>query len=91
MSKARHLFIEGRVQGVFFRESTRRQAQHLGLFGWVKNLPDGRVEAFAQGEPDAVDRFVGWCHEGPPTARVERVVVEDAEPRTTLDGFRVRY
>jgi acylphosphatase len=91
MSKAKHLFIEGRVQGVFFRESTRREAQHLGLTGWVKNLPDGRVEVFAQGDGDALDRFVGWCHEGPSTARVVRVNVDDTEPNAALEGFRVRY
>lgn len=88
---AKNLLISGRVQGVFFRDSTRRRARDLGLSGWVRNLPDGRVSAFAQGPVPAVDQFVAWCHEGPPMARVEAVETADAEPDPRLSRFEVRY
>ncbi len=58
-----HAWISGTVQGVFYRDSTRREAQRLGLGGWVKNLPDGRVEAVFEGDPDAVDALVDWCRQ----------------------------
>ncbi len=72
MDAARFL-IEGRVQGVFFRASTREQARRLGLAGIARNLADGRVEVIAAGEPDAIETLAGWLHHGPPQARVERV------------------
>ncbi len=67
------LLISGRVQGVWYRESMRREAVAQGVVGWVRNLPDGRVEAFLEGPPDAVERLVDWAHRGPPAARVARV------------------
>ena len=77
MPKVRaHVYISGRVQGVFFRDSTRHLARQYGVAGWVRNLPDGRVEAVFEGEKDAVQRLVDWCHQGPPGARVDRVDVE---------------
>ncbi|RMG55377.1 MAG: acylphosphatase [Gammaproteobacteria bacterium] len=66
-----HCHVSGRVQGVFFRASTREQARELGLDGWVRNLPDGRVEVLACGPADAIDRLHAWLAEGPPLARVE--------------------
>jgi acylphosphatase len=73
------LIIKGRVQGVFFRDSTRRAANKLGLFGWVRNLPDGSVETLIEGPQDKVQKLVSWCHHGPTTARVDHVqqVVEE--------------
>ena len=68
-----HLYIHGRVQGVFYRDTMRRVAQSLGLTGWVKNLPDGRVEAVVEGEEEKVERLISWCHEGPPAAQVSKV------------------
>ena len=65
-----HLIIEGRVQGVWFRESTRREAVSLKLTGWVRNRPDGSVEASIEGPEHLVDRLVSWCRKGPPAARV---------------------
>ncbi|MGS1080192.1 acylphosphatase [Pseudoxanthomonas beigongshangi] len=65
--------IEGRVQGVFFRASTREQARRLGLAGIARNLADGRVEVIAAGEPGAIETLAGWLHHGPPQARVDRV------------------
>lgn len=67
------LIIEGRVQGVWFRDSTRRQANLLDVRGWVKNRPDGGVEVLAEGPEKAVRKLVAWCHEGPSAARVDRV------------------
>ncbi|MGB9093476.1 MAG: acylphosphatase [Gallionella sp.] len=73
--KTLHLEIHGRVQGVFFRDSMRREAQRLGITGWVRNRSDGSVEAAVQGEPSAVDAIVRWSHQGPPHARVERIEI----------------
>jgi acylphosphatase len=70
-----HIFVSGRVQGVFFRQNTRRQAQSLRVKGWVRNLPDGRVEAVFEGEESAVKMLVDYCRYGPSAARVENVEV----------------
>ena len=67
------LIIRGRVQGVWFRGSTRREAFSLGLAGWVRNLPDGSVEAVVEGPEDRVRRLVSWCKTGPPAAKVSWV------------------
>jgi acylphosphatase len=75
---------------VWFREACRRQAVPAKLTGWVRNLDDGRVEAVFQGGSDAVDRLVAWCHDGPPSAVVTRVVVEEQSPLSDERGFRVR-
>lgn len=71
--------IVGRVQGVWFRESTRREAEALGITGHAKNLPDGSVEVLACGTPAALDRLAGWLGEGPPMARVSSVEWSDAD------------
>jgi acylphosphatase len=68
-----HVFVSGRVQGVWFRESTRRRADELGVRGWVRNLPDGRVEALFEGDPSAVRLAVEYVREGPAHARVDQV------------------
>jgi acylphosphatase len=86
---ARRVVVDGRVQGVFFRDETRRQARRLGVSGWVRNCPDGTVEAHLEGPPSAVDGLVRWLHEGPPHADVSAVRVGDAEPEGR-DGFVVR-
>ena len=70
-----HLSVRGRVQGVFFRASTQREAKRLGLTGWVKNRADGGVEILAEGEEDALKELIGWSNRGPSAARVERVDV----------------
>lgn len=77
--KTLHLRIEGRVQGVWFRESMRGEAERLGVGGWVRNLADGSVEAVVHGPEAAVTAIVAWAHLGPPAARVDRVTVEDTE------------
>jgi len=70
-----HLLVSGRVQGVFYRASTARRARQLGLAGWVRNLPDGRVEAVFEGGRAAVEEAIAWCREGPPAARVTNVAL----------------
>ena len=83
------MLIAGRVQGVGFRWAVAREAERLGLEGWVRNLSDGRVEARFEGEDAAVDAAVAFCREGPDTARVESVSVTDVEPEGS-GAFRVR-
>ena len=77
--KTQRLLIQGRVQGVWFRESMRIEAERLGVAGWVRNTPDGAVEAVIQGPAEAVDALIAWAHAGPPKARVERIVLTDAQ------------
>jgi acylphosphatase len=83
MMKAVHLKIHGMVQGVFFRQSTQEKATELGIKGWVRNCEDGTVEAEAEGEEQALMRFVEWCHDGPQRADVDKV---DVTP-STLKNF----
>ena len=82
--------ISGRVQGVFFRDSARERAESLGLSGWVRNLPDGRVEALFEGPSQSVREMVEWCKVGPPQASVEGVETDSEEPGDDLEGFEVR-
>lgn len=82
--------VAGKVQGVFFRQGTIRLARSLGCAGWVMNRRDGRVEAVFEGSPEAVNRLVAWCHEGPERASVEGVEVLEEEPEG-LEGFEARY
>jgi acylphosphatase len=83
------VIVHGLVQGVFFRDSTRRLAQREGVGGWVRNRPDGTVEAVFEGEPEAVERLVRFCSEGPRGAVVEQIERFD-EPVAGLTGFSVR-
>jgi acylphosphatase len=83
------LEISGRVQGVWFREATRIEAEHLGVRGWVRNCADGSVEAVFEGAPDAVREMEQWCHTGPPAARVVEVK-SNPEPPAGEKEFRVR-
>jgi len=84
------LIVDGVVQGVYFRDSTQRMARSEHLAGWVRNLPDGRVEAVFEGAPDAVERAVSWSRVGPPRAVVTSVQ-EFAEAPQGLPGFELRY
>jgi acylphosphatase len=85
----RRVVVHGLVQGVFFRDTTRRQAVQRGVAGWVRNNPDGSVEAVFEGEEDAVERLVELCREGPRGARVESVDVLREDPEG-LSGFAIR-
>jgi acylphosphatase len=84
----RSVVVHGRVQGVWFRESTRRRATELGVRGWVRNRADGAVEAEVEGDAEAVEVLVAWLGHGPSSARVERLDVEEREP-SGESGFRV--
>lgn len=83
-----HVTIAGKVQMVGYRYSTQQQAQRLDINGWVRNLPDGRVEAIFQGKKDKVDQILQWCHHGSAAAVVETVSVE-WEPVTEMEGFEI--
>lgn len=86
---ARHVRAHGLVQGVFFRDTVRQNAERLGVSGWVSNCADGTVEAVFEGPPDAIERLVAQCRSGPGDARVERLEVTERRPEG-LDGFAVR-
>jgi acylphosphatase len=86
---ARRYLISGRVQGVGFRYFAQAAAVREGLHGWVRNLPDGRVETLAEGEADSVERFERAIHHGPPGARVDRVEVDATNPTGRDTGFTV--
>jgi len=84
-----HVFVSGRVQGVFYRANTRENARDRDVDGWVKNLEDGRVEAVFEGPEDAVEEMVEWCHTGSPAADVEDVEVEYGDPQGE-DEFAIK-
>ena len=86
---ARHVVVHGTVQGVFFREATRKRAESRGLAGWIRNNDDGTVEAVFEGAADDVDALVAFVHDGPSAAKVDRVDIEDSDPEGG-DGFTVR-
>lgn len=84
----RYLLIKGRVQGVYYRASAKDMARKNGLTGWIRNTPDGHVEAIASGNEDQLELFINWCRQGPRGARVTEVdiqLVEDAE----FDSFKI--
>jgi len=90
--KARaRITVSGRVQGVFFRDHTRRWASSLGLTGWVKNLRDGRVEALAEGERENIEDLISRLREGPPLSQVQDVEVTWDECRDEFKDFRVTW
>jgi acylphosphatase len=83
-----HLVIKGKVQGVFYRASTKDKANELGIKGWVKNMPDGNVEVLATGNKDQLKSFIEWCGRGPKQAIVSDVIVSNAE-EIFLNDFRI--
>ena len=92
MAKQRvHLFIKGKVQGVFFRQAMKVTAKKNHAAGWVKNLKDGRVEAIIEGEDLDVSNVVEWCHAGPANARVEDVEIRNEKFKGEFDKFEVMY
>ena len=86
-----HVFIAGRVQGVFFRQSTKRKAQSEGLVGWVRNLDDGRVEAVFEGEEAGVKSAIKWCRSGPDGSKVDELEVSWDESPVGFEDFSIRY
>jgi len=87
--KRARVIVQGSVQGVFFRAEARNRARSLGLAGWVRNVPDGTVEAVFEGEDEPVESMVEWCNRGPAGARVEDVDVDWSEPEGD-EGFSIR-
>ena len=85
-----HVFVSGRVQGVYYRATTRERAQKQGVDGWVRNLDDGRVEAVFEGPEADVEAMVEFCHEGSERANVTDLEIEDEDPEG-IDGFEVRW
>jgi acylphosphatase len=87
-----HFYVDGLVQGVSFRHHTTQTASALGVSGWVRNLPDGRVEIYAEGPPAAVTKLLEWAHQGPPSAAVNTVTLRVREPIAgpTLPRFEIR-
>ena len=85
------MLVSGRVQGVFFRENTRKKANEFDVFGWARNLLDGRVEVVAEGNKYKVEKLIAWAKEGPPTANVEALDIEWKEYQGDFDEFEVRY
>lgn len=92
MSRKRvHAAVHGRVQGVAFREYTRREAERLGVSGWVKNQPDGTVAVFCEGEGNQIDALVAWLSKGSPYAMVSRVEWREEEPQGETGPFVIQY
>lgn len=88
--KRAHIIIYGRVQGVWFRAHTKEMADKLGIKGWVRNLPDGSVEAVFEGDEKSIEEMIRWCHHGPPLARVDRAEIKYEEPKGERN-FEIRY
>ncbi len=86
-----HVIISGLVQGVFFRAYTKDQAKSLGLSGWVRNLPDGNVEAIFEGPEDKVKEMINWCYKGSPSSKVETVRVNYEDYKGEFPDFFIRY
>jgi acylphosphatase len=91
MKKTLRAYVFGKVQGVWFRESTKNKAVELGLQGWVCNRPDGSVEALVSGDPKAVDEMLAWLHIGSAHAEVHRVEIEEVLQAPPLSDFRVTF
>lgn len=90
--KARaHIIIEGRVQGVFYRSNTKKMADKLGVKGWIRNLPDGRVEAVFEGEKEDIKKLLSWCWVGPPGAKVTNIEVEWEDYVEEFKEFSIIY
>ncbi len=90
MKRAR-VYISGRVQGVFFRAYTKEEADRLGIKGWVRNLPDGRVEALFEGEENQVEEMIKWCHRGSPASVVTKVEIIEEPYLGEFTDFKIRY
>jgi acylphosphatase len=86
-----HLYISGRVQGVFFRYETKAMALKLGVNGWVRNLPNGQVEALVEGEKEKVEKLIEFCRRGPPGAHVTQVDVKWESPTGEFKSFVIKY
>jgi acylphosphatase len=91
VNKRYHIHISGRVQGVFFRANTWKTACSLGLTGWVRNLPDGRVETVFEGEQENAGKMIAWCRTGTPPARVDHIEVVEENAEGCFTSFDIVY
>jgi len=90
MKNTVHVYISGKVQGVWYRASTKQKAEQLGIKGWVRNLPDGRVEAFFQGDNRAIEEIIKWCNIGPKLSKVTDVVIDEVESSDFFSEFKIK-
>lgn len=86
-----HVVLSGRVQGVYYRQNTVKQAQKLGLSGWIRNLNDGKVEAVFEGEKENIEKIVNWAKKGPFFARVSSLKIEWQKYKGEFNNFGVKY
>ena len=86
-----HIFVSGRVQNVFFRYYTKKMAEKIGVFGWVKNLPDRRVEAVFEGEKEKVEKILEWSKKGPLLAEVKEVEINWEKYQGEFNSFEIKY
>ncbi len=91
MKKTVRVIISGKVQGVWYRASTKQMAEKIGITGWVRNTSEGNVEAMFEGEEDLVNEMIEWCNQGPPLARVDNLTIENIENKEKFDGFNIKY
>jgi len=91
IKKRVHVVISGRVQGVWFRASTKQKAEQFNIFGWVKNTFDGKVEAVFEGEEKNIDKMIQWCHEGPNLSKVTDVNITSEKYLGEYKDFKVAY
>lgn len=84
-----HVFVTGKVQGVYFRQNTQITAREHGVAGWVRNLPDGRVEAVIEGDEASVKKVVEWCRRGPPSARVDNIEIKNEKYTGEFSSFEI--
>ena len=90
MTTQAHLIIHGRVQGVWYRQSTKNEADRLGLTGWVRNLPDGCVEGCIEGDRAVIEKLINWCYQGPPSANVTSIDIVWREEVEIFTSFCVK-
>lgn len=88
---AKHILIKGKVQGVFFRKTTKQIAGELKIKGWVKNTAEGDVEIFAIGSEKELVQFINWCKQGPPDAAVKTIEIKDSHPVPGISNFSIQY
>ena len=91
MKTRAHIFVTGTVQGVYFRQNTKQEADQNGVRGWVRNLPDGRVEAVFEGDHASVNEVIKWCHAGPPNAKVSDVSIKFEGYTGEFPDFTISY
>jgi acylphosphatase len=86
-----NVLIYGKVQGVWFRASTKKKADEIGLTGWVKNRTDGCVEAVFEGEEKQVNKMINWCRQGPPLSNVKKIEIKNQKLDNKINGFHIKY